>query len=93
MAKVKVLKCVDITEEYEPLGLDPGVRVFYVMYVNEWGRVVKHHISYSPRRGISRHPVVKVLQEECLKRAKPRRWRLLWWLKRLVVAVHHKLVV
>jgi hypothetical protein len=64
---VKVLRCIDITKEYEPITLDPNEKVFRVMYVNQFGNIVEHHISYSPKRGLSPHPVVRILQEECLE--------------------------
>jgi hypothetical protein len=67
---------VDITSEYEILALDPGERVWEVTYVNEYGRIVEHHVSYSPRRDFSPHPKMRTLQEECLKLTKSplRRW-------------------
>jgi hypothetical protein len=66
---IRVLECVDITKYYEDLlrfhGED-NVRVFYVTYINEYGKLVRHHISYENK--LSTHPTLRVLQVECLKR-------------------------
>jgi hypothetical protein len=65
---IKVVECVDITRYYKDLlefqGVD-NVKVFYVVYVNEYGKLVRHHISYANK--ISTHPTVRILQEECIK--------------------------
>jgi hypothetical protein len=65
---IRVLECVDITRYYKDLLEYQGVdlRVYYVTYINEYGKLVRHHISYENK--LSTHPTLRVLQLECLKR-------------------------
>jgi hypothetical protein len=67
--EIKVIECVDITRYYKEL-LDflgeKNVKVYYVTYINEYGKLVRHHISYENK--LSTHPTVRVLQLECIKR-------------------------
>lgn len=64
---IEVLECTDVTGDFDPASLSPGERVFKAKYIDQLGRVVVRHISYSPSRGLSSMPDARALQEACIK--------------------------